>query len=92
MNEELILLTDFISSTDAELEFIDLLEAEGLIQTIVREQVKYIHTEQLPDLETFTRLYYDLSINIEGIDVIHNLLQRMRELEAELRLLRGRIM
>ena len=89
MNEKLILLTDFIRSADVELEFIDLLEEEGLIQTIEREHLKYIYTEQLNDLEVFTHLHYDLSINIEGIDVIHNLLLRMREMEAELKLLRS---
>jgi sensor c-di-GMP phosphodiesterase-like protein len=90
MNEELILLTDFIRSTEAEIEFIDLLEEEGLIQLIEREQTKYIQIEQLADLETFTRLHYDLYINIEGIDVIRNLLLRMREMETELKLLRNR--
>ena len=41
--------------------------------------------------DELTRLHYDLSINIEGIDVIHNLLRRMRLMEQELSVLRRQL-
>ncbi|MDR1763423.1 MAG: chaperone modulator CbpM [Dysgonamonadaceae bacterium] len=91
MNEQLILISDFINSTGAEFDFIDLLESEGLIETIERENKRYLPSERLGDLEMFTRLHYELEINIEGIDVINNLLGKISAMEEELRLLRNRI-
>ena len=35
--------------------------------------------------------YYDLSINMEGIDAIHHLLARMEEMQREIHSLRGRL-
>lgn len=88
MENDLILLTDFFQYSSAELDFIVSLENEGLIETKVYNDQTYISVSQLDELETFTRLYYDLSINIEGIDVIHNLLQKIRNMEQELTLLK----
>ena len=39
---------------------------------------------QLPDVERYSRMYYDLSINIEGIDAIHHLLERMESMQQEI--------
>ena len=36
------------------------------------EDEKYIVASELRELEQYTRMYYDLSINIEGIDTIHH--------------------
>ena len=36
-------------------------------------------------------MYYDLDINMEGIDVIHHLLQRMDGMQREIDRLRGRL-
>lgn len=88
MENDLILLTDFFQYSSAELDFIVSLENEGLIETTVYDDQTYISVSQLDELETFTRLYYDLSINIEGIDVIHNLLQKIRNMEQELTFLK----
>ena len=35
----------------------------------------YLFSSQLRDLEQYTRMYYDLSINIEGIEAIHHMLK-----------------
>lgn len=91
MKEELILLSDYCFRSSAEPDFIARLEEEGLIETVMHNHDRCICQSQLADLELFTRLYYDLSINIEGIDVIHNLLTKMRNMEQELAILRRRL-
>lgn len=88
MKEKLILLSEFCSNSCAEPDFVLCLEREGLIDTRVRDNIKYLLSSQLDDLEMFTRLHYDLSINVEGIDVIHNLLNQISEMEQELSILR----
>ena len=45
----------------------------------------------LIDVEQYSRMYYDLSINMEGIDAIHHLLARMEEMQREIHSLRGRL-
>lgn len=90
MEKELILLSEYCKSTNVESDFIMLLESEGLIITEEYDNDVYIDAEQLSDLELFKRLHYDLFINIEGIDVINNLLSRIQEMEQELNILKRR--
>ncbi|NDV47044.1 hypothetical protein D0T49_08280 [Paludibacter sp. 221] len=91
MEKELILLNEYCRKSRAELDFILRLESEGLIETEVQGDARYISLSQLSDLDMFTRLYYDLSINIEGIDVINNMLGKMRKMEHELSVLRRQL-
>lgn len=88
MEKELILLSEYCENNCIEFEFISLLEDESLIEIEVHDSIRYIQYSQLNDLEMFKRLYYDLSINIEGIDVINNLLVRIRKMQKELAVLR----
>lgn len=48
-------------------------------------------TSQLAELERYTHLYYDLSINIAGIDAIHHMLERIELLQQEVRSLRNEL-
>jgi MerR HTH family regulatory protein len=64
--------------------FIFSLESSGLIEVNRQEDVAYIHPSQLSDLEKFIFFHYGLDINIEGIEAIANLLQRMRCMQEEL--------
>lgn len=84
MKTELIIIDELLKNSHIEPSFIVLLRNEGLIDITVVEGQQYIHESQLSDLEKFANMYYDLSINIEGIDVIHNLLQKMSTMEHEL--------
>ena len=43
------------------------------------------------ELEKYTHLYYDLSINIAGIDAIHHMLERIELLQQEVRSLRNEL-
>ncbi len=88
MDNEMILLSEYCEKSCAEPDFIWLLESEGLIETRKVDDTTYILASQLNDLDMFSRLHYELSINIEGIDVINNLLSRMRKMEQELAILR----
>lgn len=84
MDTQLIILDDILKNSKIEASFVLLLESEGLINITIVEGQKYIPESQLVSLERFANLYYDLSINIEGLDVIQNLLQRIDDMEKEL--------
>jgi len=89
--EELIIIEEYVRYSHIEPQFIALLEENDLIHTQEVENKRYLHTDELDNLESYARLYYDLSINIEGIDAIHHLLERIQQLQEEMRGLRNRL-
>jgi len=74
-----------------EMSFIHSLNESGLIQITTVERTQYISREQLSDLEKMIRLHYELDINIEGIESIAHLLQRVENLHEELTVLKNRL-
>lgn len=56
----------------------------GLVELTIIEQSNYIHENEVSRLEKIIRLNQDLDINLAGIEVVMNLLQRIEELESEL--------
>jgi len=89
--EDLIIIEEYIQHSNIEPQFIALLEENDLIHPKEIENRRYLHPNELDDLECYARLHYDLSINIEGIDVIRNLLDRINALQDEMRDLRNRL-
>lgn len=91
MNTELIILSDYCRNSDIEPDFIVLLKEEGLIETLEEDGRECIPVSQLRSLESYSRMYYDLSINIEGIDAIRHMLNKMEEMRREIRRLENRL-
>lgn len=89
--EQLIPADEFCTHYNAELTFIQNLNEFGLIEVTMVEERGYVTADQLKDLEQYIRLHYDLGINIEGIDAIANILQRIKNLQHEMSLLRNKL-
>ena len=68
-----------------------MLGEDGLIDIEVIDDTSYFPASQLNELERYTHLYYDLSINIAGIDAIHHMLERIELLQQEVRSLRNEL-
>lgn len=83
MQTELIIVSEYCHKCHIEPSFIDLLEEGGLIEVRTEGGEHYLLASQLPDVERYSRMYYDLSINMEGIDAIHHLLERMESCEGK---------
>ena len=92
MQTELIIVSEYCHKCHIDPSFIDLLEETGLIQIQVEGGEHYLLISQLPELERYSRMYYDLSINLEGIDAIHHLLKRMELMRQEMNVLRSRLL
>ncbi len=91
MQNELIIVSEYCDKCHIEPQFIDMLQEEGLIDVLTQDGTRYLTTDELPDVERFSRLYYDLDINMEGIDAIRHLLERMDEMQREIEYLRSRL-
>nr|CCG00199.1 conserved hypothetical protein [uncultured Flavobacteriia bacterium] len=63
----------------------------GLIQIQIIAEKEFIHQDQISDLEKIIRLHNELNMNLEGIDVVFNLLKKERALRKELNALKNRL-
>ena len=81
LTEEMIPVETFCIHHKIELAFIYSLNNSGLIEIAnIKEQV-FVPVSQLPQLEKMVRLYQEMDINLEGIETITYLLQRMNEMQ-----------
>lgn len=81
---------ELVKIYNVELKFIDELVDFGLLKSFTENEISYILYEELPAFERFANWHYDLEINLPGIDMVNNLLQKVRELQAENRRLANR--
>lgn len=91
MQTDLIIINDYCDRCHVDPSFIVELEEDGLINIQVIDEVRYIPASQLVELERYTHLYYDLSINIAGIDAIQHMLERINNLQREVRALKNEL-
>lgn len=91
MQNDLIIISDYCDHCHIEPDFVMRLGEDGLIDVEIRDNIGYFPADQLAELEQYTHLYYDLSINIEGIDAIRHLLRRMEGMQNEIRRLENEL-
>ena len=106
METDLIIVREYCQKSHVDPSFIVSLEEDGLIDIrevadnvtfclspFIREVdgERYLLESQLRDLERFVRWHEDLSVNIEGIGVIHELMGRLHEMQHELNQLRREV-
>jgi chaperone modulatory protein CbpM len=91
METELITISEYCVNYSVDPSFITALEDSGLIVLTVIEDNKFIHYKQLVEMERFVHFHYDLQINIEGIEAIMNLLQKIKHLQHEIATLKSHV-
>lgn len=89
--EHLVPVQQFCTHHNIEFSFINSLHEFGLIEVTTIEETHYLSKEQLRDVEKMVRLHYELEINIEGIDAISHLLQRVDGLHEQVTSLKNRL-
>ncbi len=82
--ENLIPAKDFCLHHNIEYSFISSLQNSGLISVTSIKRSSFIHSDDLHKLEKFVRLHYDLDINLEGIETINHLLDKIEEMQSEI--------
>jgi len=89
--QNLIAVDVFCANHNIEIAFISSLQQTGLIKVTTIKETGFIDAEQLQQLEKFIRFYYELDINLEGIETVTHLLQRVNSLQNEIVALRNRL-
>ena len=88
--KHLIAASDICVHHQVEYTFINLLKEAGLLEIKVVNQATYIPESELQKLEKMIRLHHELEINIAGIEAITHLLERIAQLQEEMRVLRNK--
>ena len=91
LTEEMIPANEFCTHHNIELSFIYALKESGLIEITNIEEKIFVPLSQLRHLEKLVRLYYEMDINLEGIETISHLLERMNDLQQQVVLLNNRL-
>ena len=86
-----IKLKDFCSKYSIDELFVIELYENELIELKVLNKQRYIIYEDLPKLEKMIRMNQELGINIEGIEAIHHLLQKIEYLQQNLVLIKNKL-
>ncbi|MFA6923480.1 MAG: chaperone modulator CbpM [Bacteroidales bacterium] len=89
--KKLIAVNEFCINHNIEISFINSLQQTGLIEITTIKETGFIDAEQLQQLEKIIRFYYELDINLEGIETITHLLHRINSMQDEITLLKNRL-
>ena len=90
--QEFIPIDIFCRQHGIEISFISSLQEFGLIEVMKVEEAECIPLSQLVEAEKMVRLHGDLEINLEGIDVISHLLQKVKDMQTEIQILKNRLL
>ncbi|ERR1035437_6613063 len=87
----LIAVDEFCANHKIDISFISSLQRTGLIEITTIKESGFIDADQLQLLEKFVRFYYELDINLEGIETVTHLLQQINTLQHEILTLSNRL-
>ncbi len=90
-DEQLIPLEIFCVHHEIDFSFINHLEQYGLIEVVKIKETGFIPESRVSELEKLVRLHHELDINLEGIEAITHLLQRVKDLQQEIIALKNRL-
>ena len=88
---DMIAASEFCIYHNIDISFIFSLQRSGLIAVVLEEEKAFVPASELPQLEKLVRLYYEMDINLEGIETITYLLQRMNDMQKEMKALKSRL-
>jgi hypothetical protein len=89
--KEMISTVECCTYFQVELSLLNSFEQSGLIEILHEGQSAYVAVSQLDQLEKMIVFYRELEINLEGIEAISHLLNRLNLLQEENKRLRNQL-
>ncbi|MBP3420580.1 MAG: hypothetical protein J6K74_08340 [Marinifilaceae bacterium] len=77
MQQDYVIIREYCLWSHIEPEFVSSLTDMGLLEPLQIGEESCLTISQARELQIYSHLYYDLSVNLEGIDVIRHLLNRL---------------
>ncbi|MAN27709.1 MULTISPECIES: chaperone modulator CbpM [Mesonia] len=90
-SEDYIEITEICTYYKVEQHFIEQLRDSGFLELVVIQQKDYLPYRFIPKFEKLRRLHYELDINLEGLEAIETLLEKVEELQETNRKLKNRL-
>jgi len=92
MNEEnFIPVNRLCANYEVERSFFSELDEFGLIEIHQVENTYCISEDGISVVEKIIRIHQDLNINLEGVDAVLNLLEKINDLQEELNSVKNRL-
>ncbi|NNJ88048.1 MAG: MerR family transcriptional regulator [Eudoraea sp.] len=89
--QDLISIGTLCEQYRLELSFFEEMGEIGLIEFTVYKGSKHVHLDALHHVEKILRIHRELHVNLEGVDVVMNILQRQEKLRQELLRVQNRL-
>lgn len=89
--EDFILADELCSRYQVERRFIHALHDSEIIHITTVKQQEYLPVDCIADFEKMRRLYYEMNINLEGLEAIQTLLDNIQQLQSEKKRLENRL-
>lgn len=86
-----ISIEEIIRIYKVDYSFVDDLIDSELLHPQIDNSIRYIVHDELSDFERFINWHYDLDVNLQGIEIIHEMLKKLRHLQEENRNLTQRL-
>jgi len=88
---EMIAAKEFCLHHHIELSFIYSLKESGLVETTTIDETVFVPVTQLSLLEKLVQWHYEMDINIEGLETITHLLNRLDNMHQQMVQLTNRL-
>ncbi|WP_419870259.1 chaperone modulator CbpM [Chryseobacterium sp. CT-SW4] len=72
---------ELVKIYNVEISFFNELVEYGLLKVETENDITYVLYEDLPAFEKYTNWHYDLEINLPGLEVIQDMLQKIENLK-----------
>ncbi len=89
--EQLIAASDLCGYYHIEYTFITNLSQAGLVEIAKVNDTDYVPETELKKLEQIISLHHELDINLEGIEAITHLLEKIAGMQLEMQALKNRL-
>lgn len=89
--EQYIAADELCAHYNISVTFINTLHSYGLLEVNTIENKSFVDAGQLRELEKLIHLHYELDINMEGLEAIGHLLQKVELLQQEIISLKHRL-
>ena len=89
--EKLIPIEQLCVNYKVEMSLFYELQDFDIIEILSIEDSQFIHEENVSLVEKVVRMQNDLNINLEGVDAVLNLLDKINDLQAELNVVKNRL-
>ena len=91
MDNNYILVKTICHHYEISEKMVEQLHEFDFIQFYMEHDEEYMDGQQLSKLEQILNLHNDLGVNFEGIDVAFHLIEKIQQMESEIKTLKSRL-